>query len=329
MSTTHFLVNEGIWQSISDLVNTARHVDAAVAYFGDTGAKLLPLKSGHRLVVDMSLPTVKAGSTDPYEIQKLLDRGVLVFSRRNLHAKLVIADRTVLVGSANISTNSRDNLDEAAVLIKDDWVLKQAQAFFDQLCTEPVRSEYLEACKSAYKPPHTSYHRASGAKSNRRIQHAKLWIVNLIDYATLPESEWDRYEESENKAAEMLKDTSRSSLQSFHWSHKPKMADELETGDWVIQCTRHKDKTITVAPPGQLIWMDQYIRNSKTGKERYVFHLELPKRIQTMDWAVFKQAMESILGEKVSLPRTKPIRDPKKADDLLRLWTPRGRVAKR
>jgi hypothetical protein len=48
-----------------------------------------------------------------------------------------------------------------------------------------------------------------------------------------------------------------------------------------------------------------------------------------MDWSVFKQAMVSILGEKVSLPRTKPIRDPKKADDLLRLWTPRGRIAKR
>jgi hypothetical protein len=58
------------------LPKTACHVDAAIAYFGRDGAKLLPLCAGHRLVVDMSAATVRAGGTDPREAEKLIDRGV-------------------------------------------------------------------------------------------------------------------------------------------------------------------------------------------------------------------------------------------------------------
>ncbi len=328
MGTTHFLINESIWQAMSELMKSAKHVDAVIAYFGDSGARLLPLQEGHRLVVDMSQSAVKAGSTDPFEIEKLMKRDVLVFTRRNLHAKIVIADDTVLVGSANISRNSRDNLDEAAILTKDSWVLKQACEFFDRLCTEPVRDEYLEQCKGAYRPPRIPGQRGSKAKGTSRARHAKLWVVNLIDYRDIPQAELDHFEESEQKALELIKDTSRSSLHTFHWPYEPKMADELEPGDWIIQCIRHEDKSITVWPPGQFLWLDHYIRNSKTKKERYVFHLEMPRRGQTMDWKEFSKAMKSIMSEEIAQPRTRPIRDAQHADDLLRLWTPRGRIAK-
>jgi hypothetical protein len=39
--------------------------------------------------------------------------------------------------------------------------------------------------------------------------------------------------------------------------------------------------------------------------------------------------MKSIMGEEIAQPRTRPIRDAQHADDLLRLWTPHGRIAKR
>ena len=93
MSAATFLTNEALWQTISDRIKTAKRVDVAIAYFGQGGAKLLRLRKGHRLVVDMSPATVKAGATDPRELEILIGRGVEVFTRSNLHAKVVVADK--------------------------------------------------------------------------------------------------------------------------------------------------------------------------------------------------------------------------------------------
>jgi hypothetical protein len=46
VSVTTFLVNETLWQTISERVKAANHVDAAIAYFGQGGTKLLRLRSG-------------------------------------------------------------------------------------------------------------------------------------------------------------------------------------------------------------------------------------------------------------------------------------------
>ena len=92
MSVSTFLSNETLWQTLAERIKAASHVDAAIAYFGQGGARLLSLRKGDRLVVDMSPPIVRAGGTDPREIEKLILRGVEAFTRRNLHAKVVVAD---------------------------------------------------------------------------------------------------------------------------------------------------------------------------------------------------------------------------------------------
>jgi hypothetical protein len=106
------------------------------------------------------------------------------------------------------------------------------------------------------------------------------------------------------------------------------MADELEAGDWIIQVVTYKDKTVLVYPPAQLLFIDHYVRESKSGKVRYVFHLEIPKGGRAVTWNEFCQTAKPVLSEKeLSKPRTRPIRDVQVADGLLRLWTPRGRIA--
>jgi hypothetical protein len=328
MSKASLLINDDIWRTLPEVIKTSRHIDAAIAYFGHDGARLFPLRRGDRLVVDMSPATVKAGSTDPHEIEKLIRRGVQVFTRRNLHAKIVIADRKVLVGSANVSKNSRDILDEAAILTDDPIIARRAKEFLNRICIEPVLPEYLAECKSIYKPPRFISKRSTKGKRTRRAAHAKLWLVNLVDYLSFPDSEIEAFEKSKDKALALLKNTPQSMLSTFHWPHKPKMADELEAGDWIIQCIRHKDKSISVCPPACLIFVDHYIRNLQ-GKERYVFHLKYPKRGEKMSWTKFRKALNSTLKIESSQPRTMAVRETEKADDLLRLWTLKGRVARK
>jgi len=329
MSVTTFLSNEILWRTLSAKVKAARHVDAAIAYFGQSGAKLLPLRRGDRLIVDMSSTTVRAGATDPREVEKLMRRGVQAFTRRNLHAKLIVADKSVISGSANISKHSQQILDEAAILTNDPAALRRAREFIHRLCTEPVRPEYLEECKRLYKPPRFKGWLANGKHRQQRAKHAKLRIVNLREYS-IPESEVKRYEQGEVKAEKLVKDEARSKTESFHWPNKPKMANELEFGDWVIQVTTYKDKSIVVSPPGQLLFMDNYVQDADSGKVRWVFHFEVPRRGETMTWKEFRRAAKAILGAgALTAPRTKPIRDVQVADGLLALWTLGGCVSRR
>jgi phosphatidylserine/phosphatidylglycerophosphate/cardiolipin synthase-like enzyme len=142
-ATTALLINESLWRQAKRLLRDGQHLRAAIAYFGQKGATLLPFRKGQHLVVDLSIPSVRAGRSDPREVEKLLHRGVVVFSRANLHAKIIASDRETLVGSANVSNRAANLLDEAAALTSDPAAVRRAREFIESLSNEPVRPEYL------------------------------------------------------------------------------------------------------------------------------------------------------------------------------------------
>lgn len=324
MNRTSFLSNETLWQTLSAKLKAARHVDAAFAYFGSGGAKLLPLKRGSRLVVNMSLASLRAGATNPHEIEKLIRKGVQVFSRRNLHAKMMVIDRAAIIGSANISGHARHTLDEAAVLTTDQATVRRAKDFIERLLTEPVSPEYLEKCKRLYRPPRFAPQGSGRKTRERRVQHAKLWVLNLRE-GDLPEAERARLEKGEAKAEQKIRDKAECEVNSCWWSVKPKMASELEPGDRIIRILRQKDGQIMVYPPGAYLEANHWVRRTRPRRERWVFHIEIPVRGQPIPWGRFRQTAASVLSlRRQASPRTTPVRDGAAADHLLNLWTPAG-----
>ena len=181
-----------------------------------------------------------------------------------------------------------------------------------------------------YRPPRNPGSRTQlNARKIGRATRTKLWLVCLIDYYRIPEAEKDKVTEIEKRAHPLLRDSRKCELINFHWPHRPKMADELEMGDWIIQCVRDRDGNIYVEPPARLISIEKYIRNPKTGKERYIFNLESPKGGQSMEWKAFTKSANAVLSNSLNTPRTRPIRNTDEADGLLRLWTPAGRISRR
>jgi hypothetical protein len=75
MVTTRFIRDDVLWREILACAGKPDRKLAAVAYMATESASLLPLQRGERLVVDMSLDTVKRGSTDPREIREFMQRG--------------------------------------------------------------------------------------------------------------------------------------------------------------------------------------------------------------------------------------------------------------
>jgi phosphatidylserine/phosphatidylglycerophosphate/cardiolipin synthase-like enzyme len=178
-SESRFVANRELWSALQDHVTRGKGVRAAVAYFGRNGAKLMPLKRGDTIIVDVSLGAVRQGVTDPRALRTLMRRGVAVFSRASLHAKFVIAGRTLIVSSANVSRNSREILDEAGIITTDPAALRRAANFFEKLCTEPVGKKYLAQCIKEYRPPMFKAAIEGFARQGRskRITEAKLWFV--------------------------------------------------------------------------------------------------------------------------------------------------------
>ena len=235
----------------------------------------------------------------------------------------------MIAGSANISKRSKTLLDEAAIWTNDEAVVRRARNFIERLCTEPIRPEYLKICKEQYKPPRMNGSEGVPRKAQARVNHPKLWIVNLSDSYSLPPAETARYAKSEAKAEHVIKDAVRSKTDSFHWPHKPRMADELEPGDWLIMAIKHKDKNVQAPALTAILLIDSYVRNSQSRKERWVFHLEVPLHVQPMKWNQFQSAVRSRGIALAPGPRTQPIRDVDVADTLLRVWTAGGRISSR
>jgi phosphatidylserine/phosphatidylglycerophosphate/cardiolipin synthase-like enzyme len=109
---------------------------AAVAYVSDTDG--LSLSKGDLLICDASEKSALAGATRRDALQKFFSKGVRIWSVPYLHAKVVIAGDTAIVGSANWSANSEANLIEASICSRDPKVVAAATAFVNGLAKYPA-----------------------------------------------------------------------------------------------------------------------------------------------------------------------------------------------
>ena len=221
MLGTRFLINKELWQGIQQRAKKARLVCAAVAYLGKGGGELLPLKKGDKLVVDLSMGAVKQGMTDPREVRRLRKRGVAVFSRGSLHAKFYLMDNVLIAGSANLSQHSHTSLDEAGVITADPSAVRRARAFFEKICTEPVREKYLDECVKAYRPPKFKPGIIQRPRRRgRRAIEAKLWFIGGLRYFDVPETERVIATEAQARARRLLAHP-KSSVVYLHFASKP------------------------------------------------------------------------------------------------------------
>lgn len=315
-----------LWSRITNRIHSSGKVRAAIAYVGKGSAKLLPLKRGDVLVVDVSLKAAAQGVTDPREIAKLVKRGVQVFNRSNLHAKVVVTDSYVIVGSANASTNSASVLDEASVESTDRDLRRITVRYVESLCTEPVRPRYLRKCIKAYRPPKFKAAATPTATAGKNSQRpAKLWILGGLRYWDLPESETKSAEAAEKQAMRLRKHTD-TEIDQVHFQKRPALAAKLRLGDWAIVCLRHEDG-IDVWPPQQFLSVASYPRGQ--GRRRWLLQFEAPSDGQPLKLPAFARIAARALGVPAKVvARTRPVRDIGAADALMRLWTTRGRVSK-
>ncbi|WP_433610902.1 phospholipase D family protein [Prescottella agglutinans] len=137
--TARVVAGRNVWNELIPLLAPySASITAAVAYVGSGASDLLKLRRGSSIIVDADPRTVRAGSTDPRVLLDWAKAGVKVYSLKNLHAKLILAeavdaehDAYAVIGSANLSQSSANRLYESVVLA-------------DGECLDEVRDALIE-----------------------------------------------------------------------------------------------------------------------------------------------------------------------------------------
>ncbi len=130
-----FLNEVDIRDSIRSLFSNSKKIDCAVAFVGEKALDFIQDNSEVKMICNL-----ESGGTNPYTIQKLIERNVDIRTNPSLHAKVFIGDDKTIIGSANLSANGLgfegDEITgwiEAGVFIDNEGVITEIKNWFDDL----------------------------------------------------------------------------------------------------------------------------------------------------------------------------------------------------
>jgi phosphatidylserine/phosphatidylglycerophosphate/cardiolipin synthase-like enzyme len=147
------LVTDHLWQQLNDLSRKSAAKHAAVAYV--TCDKYVRFGQGDTLVVDAADSTVQLGQTNALVLDRAFKRGARLYSLPHLHSKIMVFDRTVIIGSANISVSSAETLVEAAWITDHPTAAPIARRFIETVTeqADEVDEDFLERLKAIEVTP--------------------------------------------------------------------------------------------------------------------------------------------------------------------------------
>lgn len=269
------MVTGHCWKVLSHAARKCRvPAYVAVAYVGPNGARQLHLRRGSRLVVDASEHAVKSSQTSPMELLRWLRRGVEVFTRSSLHAKVYVFGREVYVGSANVSERSFGQLCEALIKTRERSAVADAREFVQSLCLDRLTEATLKRLSKIYRPP--KGFRNAGPR-NRSLRRGRIMpdlvrakVVQLVPDTTRYSQRDERWDDEQRHEAKTSRWHLRGNdINRIVWEG----ACPLDVGDKVIQCMKESNGRSYISPPATVL---RIRRHAAEDKQAWWIYLTIP-----------------------------------------------------
>lgn len=315
------LVSASLWDEIGRVTRRAKRIRAAVAYV--TWPDALGLGSGDCLVTDASERAIASGQTSARVLAALIKQGVEVHSLGGLHAKVIVADSTAIVGSANASSASRKDLIEAALITSQPSLLAAACAFVahveaqsTRLTTERIRVLCrIPVTKRVWDGTGSKVPRPKSAKLGGR----SAWFCRTFD---LPDGAFPKEHALVVEAVdEIQRAFGFDDPPWIRWAGKSHFRDRAQAGDQLIVASsrRGSKRPYCVSPPAGIL-----LRQNGGSWTRFYYSDELARPLRSLSWAEFKR-LATLVGLKVSKTHEIP---PEVLAELRESW-PREASSKR
>ena len=168
-----------LWQEIERRAKKCSYKVAAVAYC--TSDDVVSFGAGDLLVTDASDAAIRSRQTDRRLLRRAYRKGAELYSCPGLHAKVLIFDDGVIIGSANLSQSSRKDLIEAGLVTNNPTTVAEARAFVEQLAgqSDEIDEAFLKRIdKLKLKPFRPFSKRRTGIKIQDQSP-GQLWIAGL------------------------------------------------------------------------------------------------------------------------------------------------------
>lgn len=306
MTTPVFLQTTEVWATLKRLHKKCkRRSIVAVPYVGPDAARQLPLREGDVLICALSLANSRAGNVCPAALVEYQDRGVRVFVRPRLHAKVFLFGQTAVVASANLSHSSEARLDECGMLVSDRKIVNGIKEWLLERMIDPLRASYLDRCEKAWRPPRKGV--GSDGEPQRRV-----WLVST-EVADFPKEEDEVREAGLEAAKKEMTDEGGSYIETIRWTVGDKFAREVKQEDHLVEIC-DEDRHRLVCSHGRVLSS----RRANRRGDVYVY-VELPNRGGRWAWSEFRTAARK---EGLKLPKNVVARPvPAKFADLVLRWT--------
>jgi hypothetical protein len=322
-------LSEGLWEEIRRVTKSSRRVYAAIAYIHEVSHMML--SPGDVLVCDASYAAVAGGQTSVTALKSLARKNVKLYSVAGLHAKVLVADDTVFIGSGNASRNSiHESLIEAGLRSSSPTILAGALAFIHKLVDSPEASELTRSrlrTLSKIKVTRRSMaaRRMPARKGRLRIAKSRFWIANVVE---LKDKEAAREAVAVKRASKRIKEEFGVTDPAWvRWDGKDRIRRELQAGSRIIVLHKPKDRALPdeVFPPSAILRREESTNGSST---LFFYDPELSTPMKSIGWKTFKA-----LVRKSGLRRTITSNSVVEIsgtvmDELDRLW-PRSRKARK
>lgn len=224
------------WRLITtDIARKRRDpIVAAIGYVGSNAMSVLHLRDGDFLICDASERAIKQGVTSAEVLSKFKRNRVRVFSVEGLHSKVVSSKKFAWVGSANASSNSRDNLIEASVRIEGPECQK-ALKWALTLATEDA--ELTIGDIQVLKRIPISWEARGGLPSKSKpvlTIPKKLAVMNILEFNKNAHSYVVKLAEKEESDVRKTFKTSGTSLEWYEWDRSRRKTPKVNVGEWFI-----------------------------------------------------------------------------------------------
>lgn len=308
-SGTRLLTGAAIGKTLLALCRTGTAF-VAVPFVSVGAVRLLPLAPGSVLVACINKASALAGHVSPKDLVAMRRRGVQLFDNPRLHAKVYAFPRAAVIGSSNVSRTSRNELEEACVLLQDPVLVRQARELVQGLAVgSPLPEQYVSSLPQREPAGHPSL-RSARSNTDPRDTAKALFVASTVegDYSEAEEQVADRAREEAKKRA-----TRKLNFYTLLWPRDP----GIRVGDELLVREDDDARDVRIQPPGVVF----SVKKRPSGAVMVAYAVDPGQRDRTKKR--FREVVPKDAAKHLLKPKNTFRRVPDSVrEDLLSPWKP-------